>query len=321
MKRFSFALLLLSALALAPWVMSSNPLPRDEAAAWAKQWLDASANSDYQGTLVVSQGANMSTFALWHRADDGSGKHREERLRRQDGPLFEIIRTDDRITCLHAPGADIPEDHELPGSPFAQLMHLDPELMARNYQVIALGEERVAGRSAQLFELAPRQAENRLRHRIWLDQSTQVVLRHSIASADGQLLEDARFVVFEPALSDMPRSIASRFRDLFWHRYQKSPAEQTTSADSVWQLDPPAGFQQLVAEERGDGWYQLWSDGVVEFSLMVEPAPSNAGSTLVDQRGSSVLVSALHGDWLVVVVGDLPEPVAYEVLDRVNWHL
>lgn len=320
MKRLGLSLLLLCA--LVPWVMSSHSVATGEdAAAWATQWLDASAHSDYQGTLVVNQGGNLSTFALWHRADDESGNPREERLRRQDGPLFEIVRTDDRITCLHAPGADIPEDHELPGSPFAQLMHLDPELMAQNYQVIPQGEERVAGRSARVFELAPRHAENRLRHRIWLDEATQVVLRHGIVSADDVVLEDARFVVFEPELSDMPRTIASRFRDLFWHRYQQNPAEQTNSADAVWRLEPPAGFQQQVAEERGNGWYQLWSDGVVEFSLMVEPAPDDVEGAMADQRGSSVLVSALHGDWLVVVVGDLPEAVAYEVLDRVNWQL
>lgn len=294
-------------------------LQRAEAEAWATQWLTASGESDYQGTLIVNQGGAVSTFALWHRAGYGDDTPAEERLRRQDGPLFEVVRNGDRITCLHAPGSGVPADHELPASPFAQLMHLEPEAMATNYIITQLPGDRLAGRTAEVFELTPAHDQQRLSHRIWLDESAQVMMRHSVWSPDGVLLEDTRFVTFEPELRDIPRSIASRFRDYFWHRYQQTPAGQSNSADRVWQLQPPAGFRQQVAEARGDGWYQLWSDGVVEFSIMVEPAPEGASGTLADRRGSSVLASARHNDWLVVVVGDLPEAVAYEVLDRVSW--
>ena len=67
----------------------------------AADWLDkigpALAEQDYQGTLVIVSGASMQTLGVFHAYQNG---HERMRLVALTGPRREVIRDDDRVTCI-----------------------------------------------------------------------------------------------------------------------------------------------------------------------------------------------------------------------------
>ena len=307
-------LLLVVTLALPGLQVQANTI---DTAAWARDLLQASRQSDYHGTIMVMQGSLQQAFSLWH---DGDENDFEERMRLLDGPAMELVRTPERVTCIHAPGSEVPEDHDIPASPFGSLQHLDPQQVAANYRLTAEGSDRLGDRIARIYSLESRHAPSRLTHQIWVDEMTGVALRHSRFDESGNLLEDVRFVQFEAGVGDVPRAIRSAFPEAFWHRFGQTAAGRDAGADQVWQLDPvPAGFRREVEEQSNGDWYQLWSDGMVEFSLMVEPIVGAMPEPTMERRGSTLLMSAVHGDWLVVLVGDVPESLARQVLTDISW--
>ncbi|MCH8550481.1 MAG: MucB/RseB C-terminal domain-containing protein [Natronospirillum sp.] len=303
---------LLTAILLVPGVQAAP-----DAGTWAETLLQNSRQADYNGTIMVLQGNEQQAYRLWHEGGDGEFR---ERMRLLDGPEMEITRTPDRLTCVHAPGSEVPAEHDMPASPFGSLLQIEPEQLQKNYRLTEEGEQRLAGRQARVYLLGSRSDSPRLHHRVWVDTATGVALRHSRYGHDGTLLTDVRFVSFEPELGDAPAEIRSSFPQAFWHQFEESGARQRAGADDVWQLDPiPDGFVRQVEEEQDGEWYQLWSDGLVEFSLMVEPIVGVAPEPMTEQRGSTLLMSAVHGDWLVVLVGDVPEPLARSILSDISW--
>lgn len=286
-------------------------------AAWAEDWIQNTRTLDYSGTVSISGPSGMNTYQLWHQYRDGE---EEERMRRMDGPLLEVIRRNEDLTCWHGPGADVPADHALPGSPFAQLLHLEPELMAEHYQVVLLREDRVAGRSATLFELSHLAEPSLHRHRLWLDDETQILLRYQVVDHRGEILSEARFSEIQIGGVQMPRSFTSQFPNAFWHRYQGQNVRQSRDAAEVWEPGfMPTGFTLRVEERRGDGWYQMWSDGVVKLSVMVDPIGDAMPMNASERRGANTLVAQVHGPWQVVLIGIMPEPIVQRIASEIGW--
>lgn len=285
--------------------------------AWAENWIHSTRTRDYSGTVSINGASGMNTYQLWHRYRDGE---EEERMRRMDGPLLEVIRQNEDLTCWHGPGADVPADHALPSSPFAQLLHLEPELMAEHYQVVLLREDRVAGREATLYEVIHNTEPTLHRHRLWIDTAHRILLRYQVVDDQGVILSEARFSDIQIGSVQMPRSFTSQFPNAFWHRYQVQNVRQSRDAAEVWSPRyMPAGFSLRVEERRGDGWYQLWSDGVVKLSIMVDPLGDAMPMNTSERRGANTLVAQVHGSWQVVLIGILPEATAQRIATEIEW--
>lgn len=306
------------------WAMLAGAEPQalspDTTADWSRTLQDASRTQEYSGVLTVSEGNRQVAYQLWHTVSTEDDAEYEERMRVLDGPLMELVRTPERVTCLHAPGTEVPADHDVPQSPFASLMLMDPERLAANYQLWALGDERLASRAARVYELRSQHGEPRLVHRVWVDEETGIALRHRRLAPNGDVLADVRYVTFRPDATDVPPGFRTTFAEPFWHQFEQAEPTQGGGADEVWQLAPaPAGFVRLIDEYRNGEWYQLWSDGMVEFSLMVEPVNGEPPEPVMERQGSTLLMTAIHGDWIVALVGDVPDVLARDVLTRVQW--
>lgn len=301
---------------LVAWASGQGDL--SDVSAWVQDWTQQTRTTDYAGTVLIAGNGGTQAFDLWHQYRDGEER---ERLRRRDGPLLEIDRVDDELTCVHGPDADIPEDHALPGSPFAQLLHMEPDQVAAHYAVSHLGRDRVANRNAEAYELVHREDPELHQHRVWLDSDTRVLLRYQIVSADGEMLSEARFTDIRYDDVDFPRSLAERFADSFWHRFKAHSVTSSSDAGSVWSAGwMPAGFSAQVEERRGDGWYQLWSDGVVKLSIMVDPIGQDQQPLNASQRqGGDAMVAQAHDQWQVVVVGAVPMATAERIASGISW--
>ncbi|MFC3853746.1 MucB/RseB C-terminal domain-containing protein [Salinispirillum marinum] len=285
--------------------------------AWADGWLNSTRSQNYTGVLSISGDSGMYTYRLWHKYTDGQ---EEERLRRLDGPLLEVVRVGDSVTCLHGPGADVPADHALPASPFAQLLHLEWMRVAEHYAVWSVRTERVAGRPAQLFELRPQHDAEVYRHRLWLDEETEVLLKYQIIGLDDAVLSEARFTDIEFGIVELPPQFGSTFPNSFWHQYRPQSIQSTVDAAQIWQAGyMPEGFTLRVEEARGEGWYQMWSDGVVKLSVMVDPIMNNMPMNTSERRGANALVAQVHGPWQVVLIGAIPERTAQRIATEIEW--
>lgn len=316
------ASILLMAVGIGWFTFSSPPRGESEVVdvnAWADSWMQATRTRDYYGTVSIQGGNGTAhSFELWHQYRDGT---ETERLRRTNGPLLEIQRVDDDLTCVHGPDADIPQDHALPGSPFAQLMHLSPEQLAAQYTVTRLASTEHAGRASTAFVMQRREPPYGHQHTIWLDAETEILLGYAVHNEAGETLSQARFESIHIGEFSMPGSLRDQFTNSFWHRFQARPAASDDASELVWQTNwLPEGYSRSVSERRGEGWYQLWTDGLARVSVLVEPIASGTeGLDTTEQQGAESLVAQRHGDWQVVVIGTLPQEVTERIAREISW--
>lgn len=277
-----------------------------EAADWLDRIGPALAEQDYQGTLVIVSGTGMDTLGVFHSFQDG---HERMRLVAMTGPRREVIRDDERVTCigtgLGPAGYDAATAGRWnPGGQFAGAARLS------GYKAKLGGVARVANRDAQVIDLQARDPW-RYGYRLWLDQQTALPLRIALIGPGGRPLEQIAFTELKigvrPNESDLRASSEQGLR-----RVQTlSPGRDV---DPGWRvLDPPQGYSLRSARQLGQAVQLLYSDGLANVSVYIEPMPAGkvTGESAM-QRGAVNIHSLARGGRRVVAIGKVPAAtVAY----------
>ena len=79
-------------------LLSFSTLQAQASDAWLKRMSNAFATQNYDGVFVYVHGRSMDTLRIIHRVADGVER---ERIVRLDGPQQEIIRQNNKVTCVH----------------------------------------------------------------------------------------------------------------------------------------------------------------------------------------------------------------------------
>ena len=277
----------------------------------AADWLDrigpALAEQDYQGTLVIVTGASMDTLGVFHSYQ---GHHERMRLVAMTGPRREVIRDGDRVTCIGTGIGPVGYDAASagrwnPGAEFAGAARL------AGYQAQLGGIERVADRDAQVIDLHARDPW-RYGYRLWLDKKTALPLRIALIGEGGGPLEQIVFTELEigvrPAENDLRASTEQGLQ-----RVQTlSPGPDV---DPGWRVpNPPPGFQLRSARQLGSAVQLLYSDGLANVSVYIEPVAANQHGESALRRGAVNVHSVVQGGRRVVAIGKVPAAtVAYFV--------
>lgn len=105
-----------------------------------------------------------------------------------------------------------------------------------------------------------------------------------------------------------------------WHQYRAAQTGQGDESSVNWHASwMPEGFERQLQETRGDGGYQLWTDGVVKVSVMVDPVSPDQPLNTSQRQGADALVARVHGDWQVVIVGAVPASTAEQIAAGLSW--
>ncbi|AIG05281.1 sigma factor regulatory protein [Pseudomonas fluorescens] len=288
------------------------PAQADEGQDWLKR-LGRAEQQSYQGTFIYERNGSFSTHEIWHRVQNGQV---HERLLQLDGSAQEFVRIDGRIQCAtgsFATGVD--------NSPGASAPKFDPQKLNAFYEIAVSGKSLVAGRSAVIVSLTPRD-QYRYGFELHLDRETALPLKSLLINDKGQLLERFQFTQLKTTIPDE--------RDLQPGSDCKplAPSSNKTSevADPVQPWYPqwlPPGFELTRSDARKDPKTRvvvnslMYEDGLARFSLFLEPVTGEVAPESRVQLGPTVAVSRRmstpQGDIVVTVVGEIPMGTAERI--------
>lgn len=289
-----------------------------DAELWAEAWLEASNNLEFQGSFVRRNAIQNQSerYHFWQMEHDGQ---RQQRMRVDGGTVLEVIRIGDQLSCWHGPDAQVPADHELPSFPFSDILQAEPERLQQNYRLTRLDETSISDRPVDRYRLDPRALTELYSHEVWIDRETRLILAHRIMDGD-ELLQETRFESLQFGELRMPISWSRIHPASFWHRYESSPARMATTGGWTEYTDRmPESFSLAVDESQPGQLYQLWSDGLVRVSLMlddVNPDKSDALFNTMERRGAQSLVGRAINGRQLVVAGLIPPRVAEQIVEE-----
>jgi sigma-E factor negative regulatory protein RseB len=286
-----------------------------------RQMTEAARVLEYRGRLLYLHGSAVSTLELLHARFDG---REHERLTQLDGQLAEVIRRGEHVVCVHSDQTITRLVNRSSVTPLGLHERLGGSLPVQ-YQLIFDGDDRVAGRPVHRLRLVPLDPF-RYGYRLWTDQESHLLLKSELVDAEGRALERLEFVSLElkpglkPADFDVPPALRERALDSL-----DTSAYAAVQVNTGWL---PEGFIEagrdlrLSGGERRPVAASTFSDGLAAFTLFVEaPGPdvlegtSRMGPTLAISR----LASSPAGDWLVTLVGEVPELTAERVLSGLSF--
>lgn len=287
----------------------------------ARQWLQrvhAAAHArNYQGVLVFSADGVLSSSRVAHFSD---GRRSFERVETLDGTAQVTYRLDDRVYSLW------------PKSKLAVIEDRDPsqgslrrviEPRAEQHYVLSLqGQDRVAGRDAQVLLLQPRDSY-RFAQRLWVDTQTGLLLRADVLGAKHRVLESSAFSEVAIDVKPKPESVLQPISHLQgWHIVR--PAQDNTRLDAEgWALRAAVpGFvlascsrrmldataPAALHESAAPALQVVFSDGLTHVSVFVEALdPSRHRQALLAHSGAmNTLMQRYGNDWWITVMGDVP---------------
>ncbi|WLG86181.1 MucB/RseB C-terminal domain-containing protein [Pseudomonas cucumis] len=282
------------------------PAHADEAQDWLKRLGQAEQTQSFHGTFVYERNGSFSTHNIWHRVQDGKVR---ERLLQLDGSAQEVVRIDGHTQCVS--GTLIAG---LGDSPNSTARALDPQKLKNWYDLAVIGKSRVAGRSAVIVSLKPRD-QHRYGFELHLDKETGLPLKSLLLNDKGQLLERFQFTRLDTAQmpSDSDLQAGSDCKPIILDS-DKASAVKTAQ---VWRSDwLPPGFELTSSTSHKDPETKaqvnslMFDDGLARFSVFLEPLN---GATVTDTRtqlGPTVAVSRRlttpQGEMMVTVVGEIP---------------
>ena len=182
---------------------------------------------------------------------------------------------------------------------------------AAQYDIRIAGHSRVAGYEAAVLDALPRD-DLRYGYRLWIERETGMLLGSALLDRQGKAIEQLMFTSLDmkpaPAGADAATPPAA-------------PAVAATPGE--WSADLPEGFQLIArpAAEQ-DAEHQLYSDGLANISLYVEPLrDESADWTGSSRRGAIAVVGRVRGGYHVVVMGDLPVATVERIADSAQPRL
>jgi len=277
----------------------------------AESWLQRLARADrqsFQGTFIYERNGSFSTHGIWHR---GGEEGVTERLLQLDGPAQEVLRVNGKPQCMSGALAEQVVDVQWPARA------LDAAQLEQRYDLRVLGKSRVAGRSATVLALVPRD-QHRYAFELHLDDKTALPLKSLLISEKGQLLERFQFVSLN--LVDKFDAAALEPGDQCKPVSFSKVAELPQSWRAGW---VPPGFELSQALRRTSPASSepvaclLYGDGLARFTVFLEPLKGAGAEDARSQLGPTAVVSrrmsTAEGDMMVTVVGEIPLGTAERV--------
>lgn len=290
----------------------------DDAREWLGRMEHAVESLSYEGTFVHMVGNRIETMHVIHRAVDGEIA---ERLFSRDQPGREILRHNDKVTCIFADQRTVLVERRSSrrGTPLLNALPKDPTEVEQWYEFRQAGDDRKLGRSARIIEIQPRDGF-RYGHRLWLDTSTAMPLKIQLLDHEGSAVEQIQFVsmVLPAEISDARLQSDVEVDGFTWYQ-QDRPSPAAEALASAWTVDnPPPGFRLTESRVRtlpGSEHaleHLVYSDGLASVSVFVEPAEATDRKLSgLSRMGAAHAFTVIIDGQQITAVGEVP-PVTVE---------
>lgn len=258
---------------------------------------DAIRRLDYEGSFVYTRGAQVDALRIFH----AGGAVERERLVGLNGARSEVVRDGSNVTCVQG-AAPTMMFHD----PGAHLLPLLPDVLAavtgRYYALTAAGTDRVAGYQVHRIDVVPRDGY-RYGYRLWLEDDSGFPLRSAVVDANHRALEEYMFVTLDLGARPGDHDLAAGTGTMI-----AAPADEPALGTPHWRVtDPPPGFVlRRTHAPPGGAEHQLYTDGVANVSIYIEPGAGGARADQRLNRGMLGIYSHEAGGLRFTAIGDVP---------------
>ncbi len=281
-----------------------------DAAAWLQGVSMAARQLNYVGTVVYQHGNKVETSRLFH-LHDALGE--QERLINLEGPMREVVRTNDHVTCYY-PESRVARIEKRSGRiAFPALLPQQIATLSENYHFRVGESARVAGIEARAYVFEPKDGL-RYGHKFWADDGSGLLLKARMVDEKEEVIEQFMFTdvriggkversSVRPSISRLPPD---------WKVLRVSPPEAVLQ-DTGWQAGYlPPGFTKIVEMFRSISGksvpvaHLVFSDGLVAVSVFIEPVVGDMHAQGLIRSGAVNVYAIKQGEHLITVLGEAP---------------
>lgn len=282
-----------------------------DARAWMDKVVTAALQLNYEGTFIYRRDDQLVAMRIIHVAD---GQKERERLIALSGRPREIIRDADGTVCI------LPEQKQVRMSVglnkhFPPRALDNPAVLEKYYRFTVGGADRIAGRSARMVVIEPRD-RYRYGYRIWIDEGSGLLLQSDLVDENGNAVEQVMFTDINLVTSVTPAMAqAVVITDDMRKAMAKSTAPQPVPSKGglSWSVArAPAGFklaEQYRHRNRAGALMEhgVLTDGMASVSVFVEPLEAGQQAFEgVSHMGAVSAFGAVVNARQLTVVGEVP---------------
>jgi len=311
-----FVIAILVAFASCQQVMADEDL-------WASMQKTAAAARElnYQGLFVYHNGVTIRSVQITHIYENGREFTRNVVL---DGRPREVFSEGDDIVIFNAKNDKVVIEKRRGQNLFPAMLPTQLSQLKQNYNLKLVGQERVAGRMAQVIDMIPND-NLRYRYRVWSDSEDGLLLKMSMMNTQGHTLEQIGFNQvallqtknldwFQPKIDTTKPYVMDDTTDL------------THVSDDLIVPNLPVGYKKVdqirlhVPGRAAPVEQVIFSDGLASVSLFVEPMVKGAQPRVGKKTmGSTNVYANVVNGYQLVVVGEVPAQTVEQIAQQVSF--
>ncbi|WP_296045399.1 MucB/RseB C-terminal domain-containing protein [uncultured Alteromonas sp.] len=285
---------------------------------WLERLAEINRKSNFEVSFVLTRAGQEMTPYLWRHAVLEDGLEAEQ-LNLQNGPGQEMIRLGNVVSVFEPDVQPYSIYASAISGPLPSDLLYNPSALADAYQFITIGRTRVSGRAAQQLRIVSRD-NKRYNYQVWLDEETGMLLKLDMVDLQGSLLEQIQVTAVN--VSEQPSSYFSRINR---QALPGAVAMTPKPRQHQWEVKfLPVGMEEIKRETRRLAMtgqvveYKLFSDGMVDVSVYVQPAQDSLDSDVVLRHSTNTFLSLSNGQVQITIIGKIPPQTAYEIAHSIG---
>lgn len=295
-----------------PLTLTASSISSEQVAEWLQRLSHASKTMNYEGTFVYRHGDQLESVHIIHKADD-KGEH--ERIISLNGVAREVIRNNNKVTCILPDSKDVivsssPVESKLPSFP------ADIERLSKYYNFVFEGYGRVAGRPVRRIAIRPRD-EYRYGYRLWMDDAFELLLRSELLDNEGNAVEQVMFTDIKLLESIDDKRLLPNIsgKEYNWMTGDDNHKDASYKATNMgWYASQlPGGFAlkhknlHRLPDNKQSVAHLLYSDGLASVSVYIESYDESADNLKGASRMGAVnAYGNVVGNHHITAVGEVP---------------
>ena len=291
---------------------------------WLGRMAGASNQLNYSGTFVYQHRGQSETSRIAHFVNPAGGVF--ERLEALDGPVREVIRSNDQVTC-YLPGTKTVLIEQRNARLLPAVLPENLTGITESYAVKLGARDRIAGHECQVISLEPRD-NMRYGRQFCLEARSGLPLRVRTVNEKGEAVESFAFTQLSIGgrfdREQVKSKYASRSRNWRIDRSALNVTERPVETGWVVNNQPP-GFKKLMEIRRSIAGRTspvaqiVFSDGLAAISVFIEPLPKERSpETTLTHQGAVNIYTRAYADRMVTVLGEAPAATVMQIANSLE---
>lgn len=279
----------------------------------------------YQGIFVCQSGQQSKSVQITHFFN-GQGEYARNIV--LDGTPREVFSQNNDLVIFSPKNQKIVVEKRRGQNMFPAILPTNLDAIKENYSLRPGEPERVAGRTAQVLILEPKDTL-RYSYKFWIDTEYGLLLKSVMFNNRNEAMESIGFsqlaLLTKVDLDWFQPKIDSKKSYVMEEEAAITIAENATNAD--WSIkDLPTGYRKIDQMRRVvhgkplPVTHLIFSDGLATVSLFIEPIAKTVKPKIIHSIvGNTSFYTNTADGYQVTAVGEVPEATVAQIANAVNF--